>query len=138
MPDRSASGREPVDFGLLAERARRMRRELEQARDDLGRIEARGLGGGGLVQATVSGENVLVALTIDSSVIDPDDPETLQELVREAVNDAMAGMAAQRGERATSITDGLAGMFSGAAAREPRVTPMTPARRQQPRPDNLS
>lgn len=138
MADSNASDSGPVDFVLLAERARQMRRQLEQARDDLGRFEAQGLGGNGLVQATVSGENVLVALTIDSSVIDPDDPETLQELVREAVNDATARLAAQRGERVSSITDGLAGMLSGAAAREPRVTPMTASRRQRPGPGNLS
>ena len=82
------------------------------------------------MQATVSGQNVLVALTIDSSIIDPDDPETLRELVREAVNDAMAKLIAQRGERVTSITDGFNGMISGAASSLPRVTPVTATRRR--------
>jgi DNA-binding YbaB/EbfC family protein len=118
-----------VDLRLLADRARQMRGQLEQARGDLSRMEGKGYGGNGLVQATVSGENVLVDLAIDSSVINPDDPETLQDLVREAVNDATAKLAARRGERVSSITGGLGGLLAGARDRAPRVTPLTPSRR---------
>ena len=138
MADSRSSGGDPVDFALLAGRARQMRQQLERARADIGRLEARGLGGNGLVQATVSGENDLVALSIDSSIINPDDPETLQELVREAVNDATAKLAAQRGQHLGSITEGFAAMASGAQARERHVAPLTPARRQPPRPDGKS
>jgi DNA-binding protein YbaB len=121
---------EAIDFALLAERARQMRQQLERARADIGRLEARGLGGDGLVQA--------VALSIDSSIIDPDDPETLQELVREAVNDALTKLAAERGKQLGSITEGFATMASGVGARERHVAPLTPARRQPPRPDGKS
>jgi hypothetical protein len=137
MADSRSSGGDPVDFALLAGRARQMRQQLERARADIGRLEARGLGGNGLVQATVSGENDLVALSIDSSVINPDDPETLQELVREAVNDAITKLAAQRGRQLGSITEGFAAMASGAQA-ERHVVPLAPARRQPPRPDGKS
>lgn len=97
MTDSYASNSDSADFGQLAERACQMRYELEQVSDDLGRIEVRGFGGTGLVQATVSGENLLIALAIDSSIIDPDDPETLSYLVRQAVNDAMAKLDTKRG-----------------------------------------
>jgi hypothetical protein len=137
MADNRPAG-DAVDFARLAEGARKMRQQLERVRADIGRLEARGLGGNGLVQATVSGENDLVALSIDSSIIDPDDPETLQELVREAVNDATAKLAAQRGRQLGSVTEGLAALASGAKARERHVAPMTPARRQPPRPDGNS
>jgi len=138
MADSRSSGGDSVDFALLAERARHLRQQLERARADIGRLEARGLGGNGLVQATVSGDNDLVALSIDSSVIDPDDPETLQELVREAVNDALTKLAAQRGKQLGSITEGFATMASGVRARERHVAPLTPTRRQPPRPDGKS
>ena len=135
MADSRSSDGDSVDFVQLAERARQMRQQLERARADIGRLEARGLGGNGLVQATFSGDNVLVALDIDSSIIDPDDPETLSELVREAVNDATTKLAAQRGERFGSVAEGLAGMASGTGPRELHVTPMTAARHRPPRPD---
>jgi DNA-binding YbaB/EbfC family protein len=110
--------------------------QLQQARDEVGRLEAKGLGGNGLVQATISGENVLVALTVDTSVIDPNDPETLSELVREAVNDAIVKLSAQRDKRLSSATEGFTGILSG-AERPPILAPILPARLlQPPRPDN--
>jgi DNA-binding protein YbaB len=129
MADSRASDSDPVDLALLAERARQMQHQLEKARDDLMRSEAQGFGGNGLVPAPVSGENVLVALATDPSVIDPDDPETLTELVREAVNEAQAKLAALRGEQVASVT----GMLSGAVTREPRVMPLTPSRPRKQR-----
>jgi len=137
MEDSDAPARDPLHFVQLAERTRQMRDRLERARDELARAEAQGFGGDGLVQATVSGQNVLVALTIDSSIIDPGDPETLSELVREAVNDAMAKLIAQRGERVTSITDGFNSMIAGAASSLPQVTPVTANRRRLPSVDKV-
>jgi nucleoid-associated protein EbfC len=119
MADSVPSDGVALDYVLVAQRARQMMRELEEARDELGRFEAHGLGGNGLVQATVSVEMTLVALTIDPSIIDPADPESLSELVREAVNDAVAQLAAKRDERIASISDGISNIMSG--ARGPRV-----------------
>ncbi len=121
-----------VDFAALAERAKHMRRRLERARDDMVGLQAEGFGGGGLVRATVNGENTLVALDIDSSIIDPDDPETLGALVREAVNDAIGKLGARRGERVAGIVEGLGGMFSDARREPPGVRPLTADRRPLP------
>lgn len=120
---------ESVDFVALAERAKDMRRRLERARDDLFKLQVDGLGGGGLVRATVNGENTLVALDIDRSVIDPDDPETLGALIREAVNEAVGKLSARRGERMTGIVEGFAGMLSDTRGEPPGVRPMTADRR---------
>jgi len=135
VADSSPANRDEVDFGQLAERARQMRQQLERTAEDLKRSEVQGLGGGGLVRATVSGEHTLLSLTIDSSVIDPDDPQTLSEMVCEAVNDATAKLLAQRSEQVSAMTGGLAGMFDGVRARPPRVAPMTAPRRLPPRSD---
>ena len=47
-----------------------------------------GSAGGGLVTATVTGAASCRAVTIDPSVVDPDDVETLQDLVVAAIRDA--------------------------------------------------
>ena len=121
-------GEEEIDVGLLVQRAQTLRNRLERAREDLSRIEAEGHGGGGVVRAVVSGENVLVGLTIDTSVIDPDDPETLAELVREAVNDATRAMALKRNERMANATEGFAAGLPAPTRNGPRATPMFPQR----------
>ena len=45
--------------------------------------------GGGAVSATVSGKKQLTALTIKPEVLDPEDVETLQDMVISAVNEAI-------------------------------------------------
>jgi nucleoid-associated protein EbfC len=108
MPDK-----EQIDFTALAQRAREMRSDMERAHDELMAIQATGHGGGGLVTATVSGEGRLLDLRIDPSVIDPDDPQTLTDLVIAAVDGANQAVAEQRAERITEITDGVGSLVAG-------------------------
>jgi DNA-binding YbaB/EbfC family protein len=137
MTERRAGDGEHIDLAQVAERARQMRQHMERVREDIQRYEARGFGGNGLVQATISGEHVLVALSIDPSVIDPHDPETLQELVREAVNDALARVTDNVGERVAPITSGLQNLLAGVRDRGPGVVPLTASRRPSSRPRDL-
>lgn len=122
-----------IDFSAFAEQARRMREELARVKDDLETIQATGYGDGGLVTATVSGEGRILDLRIDSSVIDPDDPETLSRLVVEAIEDANQGIVDQRAERIGGVAEGVGGLFSGLRGSAlgsvaPRVPTRAPAR----------
>ena len=47
-----------------------------------------GQAGGGLVQVTMKGSGEVVSVAIDPKVVDPDDIETLQDLVVGALADA--------------------------------------------------
>ena len=118
------------DFGGLVQRARQLSHTVQQTRDDLAALEARGSGGGGLVQATVSGENALLALAIDASVIDPDDPETLCEMVCEAVNDATRKLGAERGHRTAGLAEGFDSLLGGLRRKPERIKPVAPLRNQ--------
>ncbi len=121
-----------VDFAALAERAVTMRRRIARARDDLLKVQADGIGGGGLVRATVNGENRVIAVDIDPSVIDPDDPETLGALICEAVNDAVGKLTAGRAERMAGIAEGFTALLDDAPGETHRVRPMTADRRLAP------
>ncbi|WP_052397581.1 YbaB/EbfC family nucleoid-associated protein [Streptomyces sp. NRRL F-5123] len=119
-------------FAALARTADRIRDGVTDAQSALGALEATGHGGGGLVRATVSGQGRLVALDIDPSVIDPQDPRTLSEMVMAAVDAANEAMAAQRAERLDALTGGLADIVDqlhAAPAPRGRVEPMFPSRR---------
>lgn len=58
------------------------------AQQELADAEVSGSAGGGLVTATVSGSGELKSLTIDPKAVDPEDVETLADLVVAAVRDA--------------------------------------------------
>jgi DNA-binding YbaB/EbfC family protein len=118
------------DLGALAQRARQLQGQMSSIQSDLADLRASGYGGGGLVTATVSAEGRLVALQIDPSVIDPDDPETLAQLVIAAVDSANDAMAGLRNERMTQVTDGMQSILAGLGpVGGARIVPRFPSRR---------
>ena len=72
----------------LLQQAQQMQQQLVAAQEELARTEVTGSAGGGLVTATMTGGGELTALTIAPAAVDPDDLETLQDLVVAAVRDA--------------------------------------------------
>ena len=72
----------------LLKQAQQMQQQLVAAQEELARTEVTGSAGGGLVSATMTGSGELTALTIAPAAVDPDDLETLQDLVVAALHDA--------------------------------------------------
>jgi nucleoid-associated protein EbfC len=72
----------------LMQQAQKMQQQLAAAQEELAASTVDGTAGGGLVRATLTGVGELTALVIDPKAIDPDDIETLQDLVVAAVRDA--------------------------------------------------
>lgn len=97
------------DMQQLLQQAQEMQSQLMAAQAELAQAQVSGQAGGGLVTATVSGAGELVGVVIDPKVVDPDDVETLQDLVIGAV--AAANSAAQ--ELAAQKMGPLAGGLGG-------------------------
>ncbi|MCU1613752.1 MAG: uncharacterized protein JWO98_1292 [Frankiales bacterium] len=72
----------------ILQQAQQMQKQMEAAQEELAQTEVTGTAGGGLVSATMTGSGELTALTIAPAAVDPDDLETLQDLVVAAVRDA--------------------------------------------------
>jgi DNA-binding YbaB/EbfC family protein len=98
----------------LMKQAQKMQQQLEAAQAELAGAEVHGSAGGGLVRATVTGSGELTALTIDPQVADPDDVETLQDLVVAAVRDARRAAEELAAEKMGPLTAGLGGALGGA------------------------
>lgn len=73
--------------GLLAQ-AQAMQEQLMQAQQELASSEVEGSAGGGLVKAVTNGSGELLRLEIQPEAADPEDTETLGDLVVAAVRDA--------------------------------------------------
>lgn len=65
-----------------------MQQQLAAAQEELARTQVTGSAGGGLVTATMTGDGDVTAITIAKDAVDPDDVETLQDLVVAALRDA--------------------------------------------------
>jgi hypothetical protein len=70
--------------------------------------------GGGMVEAVVDGNRRIVEIKIAPEVVDPEDIETLQDLLQAAVNEALRKAEELVAEEMQKITGGLQlppGMF---------------------------
>jgi hypothetical protein len=65
-----------------------MQNKLLKAQEELGTLTVEGTAGGGAVRVTMNGHRELRDITISPEAVDPDDVETLQEMVAAAFNDA--------------------------------------------------
>lgn len=83
-----------VDMNGLLAQAQAMQAQLAQAQQQLESTTFDGSAGGGLVKAVVTGTGELTGLTIDPQTVDPDDTDTLADLVIAAVHDASGKAAA--------------------------------------------
>ena len=97
----------------ILEQAQRMQQQLMAAEEQLADAEVEGTAGGGLVTATVSGTGELLDLVIDPKAIDPDDTETLADLILAAVRDATNNASALAAETMGPLTEGLGGSLGG-------------------------
>ena len=86
-----------------------MQQQLVAAQEELARTEVTGTAGGGLVTATMTGAGELTALTIAKDAVDPDDVETLQDLVVAAVRDAKREADARAAATMGPLAGGLGG-----------------------------
>ena len=94
----------------LMKQAQKMQQQLEAAQAELAAAEVTGTAGGGLVTATLTGGGELKAITIDPQAVDPDDIETLQDLIVAAVRDAHEAVGRLANEKMGPVTGGLGGL----------------------------
>jgi len=94
----------------LMKQAQQMQQQLMAAQAELAEAQVEGSAGGGLVTATMTGGGDLVSLTIDPKAVDPDDVETLQDLVVAAVRDASRAAQDLAQETMGPLAGGLGGL----------------------------
>lgn len=95
------------DMRQLMKQAQKMQEQLAAAQEELASRTFEAGAGGGVVTATVSGNQELVSVAIDPSVVDPEDVEMLQDLVVAAVNQAMKTAAEAAGDQLGGLAGGL-------------------------------
>lgn len=97
----------------MMKQVQKLQKDMEKMQADMDKREFESSAGGGVVTATVNGKFELLKLHIDPDVVDPDDVETLEDLVLAAIRDAM-NLAKEKTEGEMSkLTGGLSmpGLF---------------------------
>jgi|SRR5215467_6432532 len=93
----------------LMKQAQKMQQQMLAAQEELAAAEVIGTAAGGKVSVTVNGSGEVQAVSIDPSVVDPDDVETLEDLVLLAIREATEAARALTEEKMGPLTAGLGG-----------------------------
>lgn len=119
------------DMSALLAQAQHMQEQLLAAKEDLASAVVEGSAAGGLVTARVNGTGDLLGLEINPEAVDPDDTETLADMIVAAIRDAndnaqalvserLGGVAGQLGE------GGMPGIEGGIPGSTPDDPPSRP------------
>ncbi len=73
----------------LMKQAQKMQQQMAAAQAELAAAEVTGTAGGGLVTVTLNGAAEVLSLKIDPKAVDPDDVESLEDLVLAAIRDGV-------------------------------------------------
>ena len=95
------------DFMGLMKQAAELKSKMEAMQAELERIEVEGVAGGGLVSVKLSAKGEMKGLTIDASLMKPDETEIVEDLVVAAHADARRKAEALLQDKMKTLTGGL-------------------------------
>jgi DNA-binding YbaB/EbfC family protein len=93
----------------MMRQAQKMQEEMKKIQEQLDKTDVVGESASGKIKVVTNCRNKIKSVTIDPTLItnDPEDIETLQDLVLLAVNDALAKAEALSSEKMSQVTSGL-------------------------------
>lgn len=96
-----------MDMMKMMKKAKEMQAKMAQMQEEVAEMEAEGTSGGGLVKVTLSGKGEMKSMSIDPSLIAPDDAEILEDLILAAHNDAKTKVEAAMQEKVQQMSGDL-------------------------------
>jgi DNA-binding YbaB/EbfC family protein len=91
----------------MMKQAQELQSKMAELQAELEAMEVEGVAGGGLVKVTLSGKGAMAKLSIDPSLVKPEEVEILEDLIVAAHNDAKQKAEKTMAEKMQALTAGL-------------------------------
>ncbi len=95
------------DLGQMMKQVQDMQAKMQQAQARLEEAQVTGQSGGGLVTVTLNGKGTMVGMTIDDSLMKPDEREILEDLIVAAHTDARGKVEQMVADQMKDVAGGL-------------------------------
>ena len=97
----------------VIQQAQKMQEEMEKVQAEAEKETVEAAAGGGMVKVVVTGKKELESIKIDPEAVDPEDVETLEDLILAAVNEGIKKADDMMGEKMGAVTGGISipGLF---------------------------
>jgi DNA-binding YbaB/EbfC family protein len=86
---------------------RKMQQEMTRVQEELANTVVEGTSGGGAVTVAVNGDFKVTKVTLKPEAVDPDDSETLEDLLVVALNDALGKVQALSSSKMGALAGGM-------------------------------
>lgn len=97
----------PQNMQSMIKQAQKMQEEMEKTQAELEAKEYETQAGGGAVKVKINGKKEIVSLELSPEIVDPDDIETLSDVIVAAVNEAIKTVESTSSEAMNKITGSL-------------------------------
>ncbi len=97
----------PGNMANLMKQAQKMQKQMEEQAKEMETKEFTATAGGGVVEVTVSGKREITKVKLSEEVVDPDDIETLEDLVMAAANEALRQVEDASSSAMGKLTGGM-------------------------------
>lgn len=103
----------PTDMNGMIRQAQKMQEEMAALQEELDAKEYEVQAGGGAVTVKINGKSEITAIEIDPEIVDPDDIETMQDILIAGVNEAIKKVSDTNSNEMSKITGSLSmpGLF---------------------------
>ena len=91
----------------MLRQAQKMQEDMEALQADLDAREYEVTAGGGMVAVKINGQKEILSIDIQPEIVDPDDIETLSDILVAAVNEAIKRVETANSEEMGKITKGM-------------------------------
>lgn len=91
----------------MLKQAQKMQEQMVKIQEEAEERTVEASSGGGAVTVTASGKKQITAIKISPEAVDPDDVETLEDLVMSAVNEAMRMAEEMMTREMSKVTGGM-------------------------------
>ena len=103
----------PTDMNGMIKQAQKMQEEMASLQDDLDARECEVNAGGGVITVKITGKLEVKSIDIKPEIVDPDDIETLSDVLCAAVNEAIKKVNETNSSEMSKVTGSLSlpGLF---------------------------
>ena len=96
----------PSNMQSMIKQAQKMQEDMEKLQAELDE-KVHEVSAGGAVSVTIKGTREILSIKLDKDIIDPDDAETLEDLIIAAVNEAIKTVDKVNSEAMSKVTQGI-------------------------------
>ena len=96
-----------MNMQALLKQAQKIQKELSKVENELNQKEYESTMGGGVIKVTVKGNMEVESISINEELLEKENKEDLEEMLKSAVNDALAKAVKDKETTMNKITGGV-------------------------------